>query len=163
LIVIATCSPSAVRILFNLPANGVITVVTRRLPLKETNKNNYLDSARTDQEHTYGGNHQARCRQTPRPCRSSQGQAGHEGCASGEGHANEEGRSRTSRYQSRQGHRPAETARRRHTEKPHESDWLAGAFGERGFLSGALGKKLRTPVESFKSDAGERAYRLSSK
>jgi hypothetical protein len=37
------------------------------------------------------------------------------------------------------------------------------AHSVRGFLSGTLGKKLRTPVESFKSAAGERAYRLSSK
>ena len=37
------------------------------------------------------------------------------------------------------------------------------AHSVRGFLSGTLGKKMRTPVESFKSDAGERAYRLSSK
>ena len=33
----------------------------------------------------------------------------------------------------------------------------------RGFLSGTLGKKMGTPVESFQCDAGERAYRLSSK
>ena len=37
------------------------------------------------------------------------------------------------------------------------------AHSVRGFLSGALGKKMGTPVESFQSDAGERAYRLSSK
>jgi hypothetical protein len=37
------------------------------------------------------------------------------------------------------------------------------AHSVRGFLSGTLGKKMGTPVESFKSDAGERAYRLSSK
>jgi hypothetical protein len=37
------------------------------------------------------------------------------------------------------------------------------AHSVRGFLSGTLRKKLRTPVESFKSDTGERAYRLSSK
>lgn len=37
------------------------------------------------------------------------------------------------------------------------------AHSVRGFLSGTLGKKLKTPVESFKSDAGERAYRLPSK
>jgi hypothetical protein len=37
------------------------------------------------------------------------------------------------------------------------------AHSVRGFLSGTLRKKLRTPVESFKSDAGERAYRLSGK
>jgi hypothetical protein len=33
----------------------------------------------------------------------------------------------------------------------------------RGFLSGTLGKKMGTPVESFKSGDGERAYRISSK
>ena len=33
----------------------------------------------------------------------------------------------------------------------------------RGFLSGTIGKKMGTPVESFKSDEGERSYRLSSK
>jgi hypothetical protein len=33
----------------------------------------------------------------------------------------------------------------------------------RGFLSGTLGKKLKSPVASFKSDTGERAYRLPSK
>jgi hypothetical protein len=37
------------------------------------------------------------------------------------------------------------------------------AHSVRGFLSGTLGKKMGTPVESFKSDAGERAYRLLSK
>src|SRR5216684_1894439 len=31
----------------------------------------------------------------------------------------------------------------------------------RGFLSGTLGKKRGTPVESFKSGDGERAYRLA--
>ena len=33
----------------------------------------------------------------------------------------------------------------------------------RGFLSGAIGKKMGTPVESFKSSEGDRSYRLSSK
>lgn len=33
----------------------------------------------------------------------------------------------------------------------------------RGFLSGTIGKKMATPVESFKSTAGERAYRISPK
>jgi Protein of unknown function (DUF3489) len=33
----------------------------------------------------------------------------------------------------------------------------------RGFLSGAIGKKMGTPVESFKSGDGDRSYRLSSK
>jgi hypothetical protein len=33
----------------------------------------------------------------------------------------------------------------------------------RGFLSGAIGKKMGTPVESFKSSDGDRSYRLSSK
>ena len=33
----------------------------------------------------------------------------------------------------------------------------------RGFLSGTIGKKMGTPVESFKSGDGERSYRLSSK
>ncbi len=33
----------------------------------------------------------------------------------------------------------------------------------RGFLSGAVAKKRRTPVESFKNADGERAYRISSK
>ena len=37
------------------------------------------------------------------------------------------------------------------------------AHSVRGFLSGALRKKLKTPVESFQSEGGERAYRLSSK
>jgi hypothetical protein len=37
------------------------------------------------------------------------------------------------------------------------------AHSVRGFLSGTLVKKMGTPFESFKSDAGERAYRLSSK
>ena len=32
----------------------------------------------------------------------------------------------------------------------------------RGFLSGTLGKKMGTPVESFKNGDGERAYRISS-
>ena len=30
----------------------------------------------------------------------------------------------------------------------------------RGFLSGAIGKKMGTPVESFKSSDGDRSYRL---
>ena len=33
----------------------------------------------------------------------------------------------------------------------------------RGFLSGTIGKKLGTPVESFKKSDGERAYRFASK
>jgi hypothetical protein len=33
----------------------------------------------------------------------------------------------------------------------------------RGFLSGAIGKKMATPVESFKSSDGDRTYRLPSK
>jgi Protein of unknown function (DUF3489) len=33
----------------------------------------------------------------------------------------------------------------------------------RGFLSGAIGKKMATPVESFKSSDGDRSYRLPSK
>ena len=33
----------------------------------------------------------------------------------------------------------------------------------RGFLSAAIGKKMGTPVESFKSSEGDRSYRLSSK
>jgi uncharacterized protein DUF3489 len=33
----------------------------------------------------------------------------------------------------------------------------------RGFLSGAIGKKMGTPVESFKSSDGDRSYRLRSK
>jgi hypothetical protein len=33
----------------------------------------------------------------------------------------------------------------------------------RGFLSGAVGKKMKTPVESFKNSDGERAYQISSK
>jgi hypothetical protein len=33
----------------------------------------------------------------------------------------------------------------------------------RGFLSGTIGKKMGTPVESFKSVEGDRSYRLSSK
>jgi Protein of unknown function (DUF3489) len=33
----------------------------------------------------------------------------------------------------------------------------------RGFLSGTLGKKMGTPVESFKNSDGDRAYRMSSK
>ena len=33
----------------------------------------------------------------------------------------------------------------------------------RGFLSGTIGKKMGTPVESVKSAEGDRSYRLSSK
>jgi hypothetical protein len=33
----------------------------------------------------------------------------------------------------------------------------------RGFLSGAVGKKMGMPVESFKSSDGDRSYRLPSK
>jgi len=32
----------------------------------------------------------------------------------------------------------------------------------RGFLSGAIGKKMAMPVESFKSSEGDRSYRLSA-
>jgi hypothetical protein len=37
------------------------------------------------------------------------------------------------------------------------------AHSVRGFLSGTVGKKLGTPVVSFKKQDGERAYRISSK
>jgi predicted ArsR family transcriptional regulator len=33
----------------------------------------------------------------------------------------------------------------------------------RGFLSGTVGRKMGTPVESFKSTEGDRSYRLSAK
>ena len=33
----------------------------------------------------------------------------------------------------------------------------------RGFLSGAIGKKMGTPVESFKSNEGDPSYRLPDK
>jgi hypothetical protein len=33
----------------------------------------------------------------------------------------------------------------------------------RGFLSGTIGKKMGTPVESFKGVEGDRCYRLSAK
>jgi hypothetical protein len=33
----------------------------------------------------------------------------------------------------------------------------------RGFLSGTVGKKMKTPVESFKRSDGARAYRISFK
>jgi hypothetical protein len=33
----------------------------------------------------------------------------------------------------------------------------------RGLLSGAIGKKMATPIESFKSSQGDRSYRLPSK
>jgi hypothetical protein len=39
--------------------------------------------------------------------------------------------------------------------------WQAHSI--RGFLSGILGKKMGTPVESSKRADGERAYRLASK
>jgi Protein of unknown function (DUF3489) len=32
----------------------------------------------------------------------------------------------------------------------------------RGFLSGTIGKKMGTPVESFKNKEGDRSYRLSA-
>jgi len=34
------------------------------------------------------------------------------------------------------------------------------AHSVRGFISGALGKKLRLKIESFKNSRGERAYRI---
>ena len=34
------------------------------------------------------------------------------------------------------------------------------AHSVRGFISGALGKKLRLKIESFKTARGERAYRI---
>ena len=33
----------------------------------------------------------------------------------------------------------------------------------RGFMSGTIGKKMGTPVESFKGVEGDRCYRLSAK
>jgi hypothetical protein len=41
------------------------------------------------------------------------------------------------------------------------TDWQAHSV--RGFLSGTVGKKMGTPVESSKRGDGERAYRISSK
>ena len=35
------------------------------------------------------------------------------------------------------------------------------AHSVRGFISGALGKKMGIKVESFKSESGERAYRVA--
>jgi Protein of unknown function (DUF3489) len=40
------------------------------------------------------------------------------------------------------------------------TDWQAHSV--RGFLSGAVGKRMGLPVESFKAAAGERAYRIGS-
>jgi len=37
------------------------------------------------------------------------------------------------------------------------------AHSVRGFISGGLGKKMGITVESFKSESGERAYRIASK
>jgi hypothetical protein len=39
-----------------------------------------------------------------------------------------------------------------------ETGWQAHSV--RGFISGTLGKKLKLKVESFKTEKGERAYRL---
>src|SRR6266481_5977454 len=39
-----------------------------------------------------------------------------------------------------------------------ETGWQAHSV--RGFISGALGKKLRLKIESFKNSRGERAYRI---
>ena len=41
------------------------------------------------------------------------------------------------------------------------TEWQAHSV--RGFLSGTIGKKMGTPVESSKRADGERAYRISSK
>lgn len=40
----------------------------------------------------------------------------------------------------------------------HKTGWQAHSV--RGFISGALGKKLRLQIESFKNARGERAYRI---
>jgi hypothetical protein len=40
----------------------------------------------------------------------------------------------------------------------HETKWQAHSV--RGFISGALGKRLRLKVESFKTEKGDRAYRI---
>jgi hypothetical protein len=37
------------------------------------------------------------------------------------------------------------------------------AHSVRGFLSGTVKKKMRTPVESFRKSDGERSYRITSK
>jgi hypothetical protein len=34
------------------------------------------------------------------------------------------------------------------------------AHSVRGFISGALGKRLKLKIESFKTECGERAYRI---
>ena len=47
------------------------------------------------------------------------------------------------------------------TELAKATGWQPNSV--RGFLSGAIGKKMGTPVESFKSSEGDRSYRLSSK
>jgi hypothetical protein len=41
------------------------------------------------------------------------------------------------------------------------TDWRPNSV--RGFLSGAIGKRMGTPVESFKSSDGDRSYRLPAK
>ena len=40
----------------------------------------------------------------------------------------------------------------------HETKWQAHSV--RGFISGTLGKRLKLKVESFKTEKGDRAYRI---
>lgn len=47
------------------------------------------------------------------------------------------------------------------TELAKATGWKPNSV--RGFLSGAVGKKMGMPVESFKSNDGDRSYRLSTK
>jgi hypothetical protein len=47
------------------------------------------------------------------------------------------------------------------TELANVTGWKPNSV--RGFLSGAIGKKMGMPVESFKSSDGDRSYRLPSK
>ena len=47
------------------------------------------------------------------------------------------------------------------TELAKATGWKPNSV--RGFLSGTIGKKMGTPVESFKDAEGKRSYRLSGK
>src|SRR5216683_2448056 len=118
-------------------------------------QNDHLDSARTERKRPGNGDEGACC-QTTRPRCAVQGQA------SPQGLSRQESRPCPPRQQNGQDRRSAETAGGvTLQELTKATGWQPHSV--RGFLSGTIGRKMGTPVESFKSGDGERAYRIASK